>query len=342
MSLNNISFDDAEQAVEKCNTSLIRQYVKEGGNLRETNVNGETLLHIAAKSSIPEIIEELVQGGLGVNVTDSSGNTPLIAACENGQLKNVVALLKHKADVNLLGKTKGPLHVAVEKGEKEIVEHLLNKNSLEVNKQQKDNGNTALHIASFKGNKAIAKLLMTRGARSDVTNFQNQFATDVAKNEEMKMILKSDVKIIQGEPEQAQFNGHRFANVDSKKIDASSTILSAHPVTDSNIEIRIQILEEKVSKINATLSIDNKTNVSRTDNSHYQTKTFANKNTNFVEKQLNDLIDELKRDFKLQEDRLTRRIIELNDELNKCKQNLQEQQDQLCRAYKDDIETLRG
>jgi ankyrin repeat protein len=51
--------------------------VAAGLNVNEKNNNGESPLHRAAMTGIPELIEFLIQRGASVNARDNWGGTPL-------------------------------------------------------------------------------------------------------------------------------------------------------------------------------------------------------------------------------------------------------------------------
>ena len=48
--------------------------------MNAVNVIGQTALHGAAKSRYDAVVQELVHGGAKINVADSAGVTPIIAA----------------------------------------------------------------------------------------------------------------------------------------------------------------------------------------------------------------------------------------------------------------------
>jgi ankyrin repeat protein len=99
-----------------------------------------------------------------------STSVDLINACEKGDLAQVLALLVRGADVNArcLRYTRRPIHVAVEKGHRKVVELLLQQGAI------KDvcnlDGSTPLLIASQIADAGITETLIEWGAQINATN----------------------------------------------------------------------------------------------------------------------------------------------------------------------------
>lgn len=98
------------------NPAIVRLLVAHGASLKVTNSEGETLLHLAAKSGQLGVAEYLVAAGLNVNARTKDGLTPLHGAaalshqqvwCFEGDGTREIALVKlllaHGADINAEG-----------------------------------------------------------------------------------------------------------------------------------------------------------------------------------------------------------------------------------------------
>uniref|UniRef100_A0A6I8PJN1 Ankyrin repeat domain 27 n=1 Tax=Ornithorhynchus anatinus TaxID=9258 RepID=A0A6I8PJN1_ORNAN len=107
--------------------------------------------------------------GLGVNVTNEDGFTPLHVAALHGRADLVYLLLKHGANVGAKNVNKaGALHLACQKGHFQVVKCLMDFNA----KQNKRdiNGNTPLIYACLNGYHETAALLLEHGASINVCN----------------------------------------------------------------------------------------------------------------------------------------------------------------------------
>jgi len=112
----------------------------------------------------------LLYNGADVQV-DEDGRTPLLIACENGDIRAARNLLNNGADVNRANK-KGetPLYVACERGHVDAVRLLLEKGA-DVERAKESGfpspGATPLYAASFNGQINAVRLLLDNGAEVD-------------------------------------------------------------------------------------------------------------------------------------------------------------------------------
>lgn len=125
--------------------------------------NGETALHIAARSENIDIVEFLLSiPGIDVNARDNMGRTSLHFACEKGHVEIVKRLLSHPSIyVNAPDRESSkPLHLACGKGHLEVVWALLANKETKVEAKNED-GLTPLHIASLStfGEPIVCELL---------------------------------------------------------------------------------------------------------------------------------------------------------------------------------------
>jgi ankyrin repeat protein len=122
-----------------------------------------------------------------INVTNSSGETPLFFACFTGYLDVVKLLVENGATINVKNNDEEtPLIYAVKKGDYSIVNYLVSK---EASLDDKDkNGNTALMLACIIGRKApnredyikCASILIDNGANVNVQNEDGNTALSYA------------------------------------------------------------------------------------------------------------------------------------------------------------------
>ena len=107
----------------------VRKNINEiGATFSETQ--GQTVLHIASKSTSLEIVDLLINYKADVNANDMDGFTPLHLAAMHGNIQVVKKLVETNADVNLKVDGKDAADLARMNEETEIEEYLKTKRSL--------------------------------------------------------------------------------------------------------------------------------------------------------------------------------------------------------------------
>ena len=102
---NNTSpISSLQSAVIKADVSQIKELIANGGNVNEQAVNGQSLLHLAAREDLPEIVQVLIQSGANLNATDQNAKTPLMIAAESGNRETLSVLIQAGADLNQVSK----------------------------------------------------------------------------------------------------------------------------------------------------------------------------------------------------------------------------------------------
>ncbi|XP_058454154.1 uncharacterized protein LOC131432097 [Malaya genurostris] len=170
--------------------------------LRTSNRWGQTALHLAAESDNCELVNLLIERGASVMAKDTNGKIPLHIAIENEAKKVIEILLKHKQATKMLrtsdffGQTalnlaifygnyeivniliehgasvmakdkygRIPLHIAIEKKAKKVVEILLkHEQTTEMLRTSGKYERTALHLAAIYDNYEILNILIEHGA----------------------------------------------------------------------------------------------------------------------------------------------------------------------------------
>ncbi|XP_071612877.1 ankyrin repeat domain-containing protein 27 isoform X3 [Heliangelus exortis] len=129
--------------------------------------------------------------GLGVNVSNQDGFTPLHMAALHGHSELVSLLLKHGASVSAKnGKHAVPLHLACQKGHFQVVKCLMDYDA----KQNKKDiyGNTPLIYACLNGQYETTALLLQHGASVNLSNAKGNTALHeavIGKNEALVELL---------------------------------------------------------------------------------------------------------------------------------------------------------
>ncbi|KAJ6650079.1 putative ankyrin repeat protein [Pseudolycoriella hygida] len=142
----------------QCPENIVEQLVNAGANLSITNEMGRSPLSEAINDGYDRIAELYIKNGADVNQTDDYGYTPLFLAAQK-RLDNVVEMLiKKGANVNARTEDAStPLHWAAQSGSATTV-NLLLKNGADKDAKTSD-GKTPLDFAEMKGNREIGQFL---------------------------------------------------------------------------------------------------------------------------------------------------------------------------------------
>jgi len=156
-------FTNIFDAVTNGTTDDVRHFIeKKGIGVNVTNDKGYTPLHFAAGKSSLAIAELLVSKGANVNAKNRIG-TPLHVAAHHGNIEVMQFLISNKANINAEDEDfNTPLHYASNASNLAIIELLISSGA---NVNAKSNLGTPLHVAAMQvGNIEVAKFLISAGA----------------------------------------------------------------------------------------------------------------------------------------------------------------------------------
>ncbi|KAF4041785.1 Ankyrin repeats (3 copies) [Phytophthora infestans] len=133
-----------------------------------------SLLHAAVKNGSAKTVLLLIKMGADVHARDGSGIPPLYLACARGQEVVVQSLLEKGAKCTAVGPGgETPLHIAAQENQLACVKLLLEVGKVPVDGVTHDRC-TALHLASQRGNTAVAACLLDHGANVDAMTADNE------------------------------------------------------------------------------------------------------------------------------------------------------------------------
>ena len=142
-------------------------------------VEGDTPLIIASRQGNLKAVETLLATGVDVNAANSKGTTALMAASKAGHVDVIKALATNKQlDLEAMDwNMDTALMMAVQNQQVETVKTLL---SLGANANFMKAGMSVLIAASYRGNASIVQALLDAGANADWVDENNESALDVA------------------------------------------------------------------------------------------------------------------------------------------------------------------
>ncbi|MDA0149069.1 ankyrin repeat domain-containing protein [Vibrio sp. LaRot3] len=211
-------------AIDNDCAETVHKLLNEGANPNLVNRYGNTALMMAAANRNPVVAQLLIKAKADVNAAEAEyGSTALMTASSQGSLEVVDLLLKAGVN-NIEAKNKWgdtALMKAVLSDHAATVERLVAANAsldtlgryklnplmtaslqspntvkylisigVDVNEQNKETGETALMIASQRGEYKIITLLTEAGAELDIKSNSGATAMSMARNPESKLRLK--------------------------------------------------------------------------------------------------------------------------------------------------------
>ncbi|XP_018587758.2 B-cell lymphoma 3 protein homolog [Scleropages formosus] len=214
------------QGLEEVVRRLIYVLTQTGRDLDIYNNLMQTPLHLAVITHQANLVQALLNAGADPGTLDRNGQTAAHLCCEHG-LRSCLALILKYSECQSCLKVRNyegltPLHLAVQKGDKELVRllldsgadidavdfksgrspliHAVENNNMEMISMliesgvnvnaQSYSGNTALHSACGRGQVEAVRVLLRNGADSSLKNYHNDTPLMVAKNKKVTDVLR--------------------------------------------------------------------------------------------------------------------------------------------------------
>ena len=187
------AYEEMLSAVTMRDADKVGQLLQRGMDVNTSDRMGNTLLMLAARNGDIKTLDLLLRNRANILKKNKYMDTALMLASLQGCLQCVTALVQAGAEINPDGWT--PLIYAAFEGHAGIVRFLL---TLDIDVDaQSDTGFTALMAASRHNHLEIVKILLEHDADSSLTNQDNVTALDMAikaGHSVMVTILKGQAK----------------------------------------------------------------------------------------------------------------------------------------------------
>nr|XP_018912691.1 PREDICTED: protein TANC2 [Bemisia tabaci] len=180
-------------------TEMVGMLLEFGASINLANNQGSTGLCLAASNGHTAVVRQLVAAGAALGRTDTSGRCALVHAARNGHLEVIAYLLACdwvlttdrklnvsstcSNEVELEKATQQALVAAASQGHIEIVEYLLDLASVKPDEPDSLTGETALTLASCRGDVNLCSVLLNRNASIDAVNCKNKSPLMLAARE---------------------------------------------------------------------------------------------------------------------------------------------------------------
>jgi hypothetical protein len=171
---------------------VIEKLLDDGADINMTLQR--TALHAAAAGGNLEIVDLLIERGADVNLQDIHGRVPMFVALAEHH-PEVARRLAEDTDPHVRTVDGSTLLMAAARAEElELVQWALD-HGTDVNAIRQDKKNaTALIFAARKGNPEIVRLLLAEGADPNLTNDEGKTALDIARDPEVKELLRASTE----------------------------------------------------------------------------------------------------------------------------------------------------
>lgn len=239
---------------QNATTADVQEHLNSGTKVNVTDANGQTPLHHAAKYFFNSIPSDLLAKAT-LDARDRLGNTALHVAAASKNTNMIEALVKAGVDVDILAGSNTPLCLAAFNNNGEAVRKLVELGA-DIEHQAKDN-RTPLHIAARQGNCDAVKILLELGANSRARDKNGETPLDYAKQYGSKRVQEL-LQSTDNEEKSTLNKSHsaikialeQFKSIGNSWV-GSSAKSTLNPTAKDNIKTQDTLLEE------GNMNIDN-------------------------------------------------------------------------------------
>lgn len=173
--------------------AIVQLLAQAGADLNARNKRRQTALHVSVNKGYVAVVRMLLELGCHASLQDLEGDTPIHDAISKKRDDMLTLLLNHNADITLTNNDGfNALHHAALRGNSSAMKILLQKLQRPwIVDEKKDDGYTALHLASLNNHVEIAELLVLNGkANMDLQNVNLQTPLHLAVERQHSQIVR--------------------------------------------------------------------------------------------------------------------------------------------------------
>ncbi|KAF7502109.1 hypothetical protein GJ744_007110 [Endocarpon pusillum] len=230
------------------NGEAVQHLLEEGADLRASDPDGRTALHLAVNIKDESLIQLLLENGADVEAAARNGSKPLYLAATSGNDAVVKLLLQFNANVesfNIETETTA-LYQAVDNQHIAVTRTLLERGA-DVDRRN-PNGHTPLFSAVIHGNLELAQLLLKSGANKKIRSEDGQTVEDFARGHNAMMDLLRSDQLLQGPKieNRRALSEPRFVHIPSLPADQADKLIACHGFEATIVDFFVRESEQRI------------------------------------------------------------------------------------------------
>ena len=169
-------------------TQIVELLLKENADVNIQNEDGQTALMAASQHGYTQIVELLLKENADANIQSKGGMTALMGAIGNEHIEIIESLLQSKADPHIVAYFRGieitPLFLAIGKGNRDIINVLIDKSELSTHEIEK-----VIVTSCYDGDPALFTFLLNK--LPHLTSDLRELLDSCVKGDLGKVIMKT-------------------------------------------------------------------------------------------------------------------------------------------------------
>ncbi len=226
----------------------VQQLLLEGADLRASDPDGRTALHLAVDIGHESLIQLLLEKGADIEAAAQNGSKPLYLAAKSGNDAVVKLLLQYNATVESSNVATGTtaLYQAVENQHIAVARTLL-EHGADIDSRI-PTGHTPLFSAVIHRNLELAQLLLKYGTNKKIRSEDGRTVEDFARGHSAMMdLLRSDQLLEGPKIKKSRTNSElRFVHLPSLPADQPDKLTACHGFEATIVDFFVRDSEQRI------------------------------------------------------------------------------------------------